>query len=55
MYANSPIYWSRKLQTVLTLSTAEAEYIALSQALREIIPLMMLMEEIHPIFPVQIT
>jgi hypothetical protein len=37
------------------LSTAEAEYIALSQALREVIPLMTLMEEIHPVFPVQVT
>ena len=34
------------------LSTAEAEYIALSQALREVIPLMSLMEEINTTFPI---
>ena len=55
MYANCPIYWSSKLQTEIALSTAEAEYIALSQVLREVIPLMTLMEEIHPVFPVQVT
>ena len=33
-YAGCPIYWQSKLQTEIALSTAEAEYIALSQALR---------------------
>jgi len=55
MYANCPIFWASKLQTKIALSTAEAEYIALSQALREAIPLMTLMEEIHPVFPIHIT
>ena len=55
MNANCPIYWASKLQTKIALSTAEAEYTALSQALREVIPLMTLMEEIHPVFPVHIT
>ena len=32
-YANCPIFWSSKLQTEIALSTAEAEYIALSSAL----------------------
>jgi hypothetical protein len=36
MYANCPIFWASKLQTEIALSTAEAEYIALSQALREV-------------------
>jgi hypothetical protein len=36
------------------LSTAEAEYIAMSSALREVIPLMTLMKELHNIFPVHI-
>eukprot|EP00984_Skeletonema_dohrnii_P032799 scaffold27521_cov99-Skeletonema_dohrnii-CCMP3373.AAC.2 len=35
MYAGCPIHWVSKLQTEIALSTAEAEYIALSQALRE--------------------
>ncbi len=36
----------------LTLSTAEAEYIAMSSALRKVIPLMTLMKELHTILPV---
>jgi hypothetical protein len=35
MYANCPIMWSSKLQTEFVLSATEAEYIALSQSLRE--------------------
>ncbi len=50
-YAGCPIYWQSKLQTEIALSTAEAEYIALSQALREMLPMMQLMKEINVIFP----
>ena len=50
-YADCPIYWSSKLQTEIALSTAEAEYIALSSALREVIPLLTMMDEINKIFP----
>jgi hypothetical protein len=53
-YANCPIYWASCLQTEIALSTAKAEYIAMSSALREVIPLMTLMKEIHTIFPVHI-
>jgi hypothetical protein len=49
-YTSCPIYWQSKLQTEIALSTAEAEYIALSQALRET-PMMNLMKEINNIFP----
>jgi hypothetical protein len=38
-YAGYPIFCQSKLQTEIALSTAEAEYIALSQALRETIPM----------------
>ena len=41
-----PIQWSSKLQTEIALSTTEAEYIALSQAMRELIPLRRLLLEI---------
>ena len=44
MYTNCPVYWRSALQTEITLSTAEAECIALSQSLREVIPLMTLMK-----------
>ncbi len=50
-YADCPIYWSSKLQTVIALSTAEAEYIALSSALYKVIPLMTIMKEINKVFP----
>ena len=33
-YAGCPVIWSSKLKTEIALSTAEAEYIAMSQALR---------------------
>ena len=45
-YGKCPLVWESKLQTEIALSTTEAEYIALSQALREIIPLMGLLKEI---------
>ena len=47
MYAGCPILWSSKLQTEIALSTTEAEYIALSQAVREVLPLMELNEILH--------
>ena len=46
MFANCPLIWSSKLQTMVGLSTTECEYMALSQALRETIPLMQLMKEL---------
>ncbi len=49
-YAGCPIHWQSKLQTEIALSTAEAEYIALSQALRKTLPLTNLMKEINVIF-----
>ena len=44
-YADCPITWSSKLQTLTALSTTEAEYVALSMALHEQIPLMELLKE----------
>ena len=55
MYANSPIFWRSSLQTEIALSTAEAEYIALSSALRQVLPLMTMMEEINEVFPLLIS
>jgi hypothetical protein len=49
-YAGCPIGWSSKLQSEIALSTAEAEYIALSQALREVIPLITLLDELGSVF-----
>ena len=53
-YAGCPIMWMSKLQTEIALSTAEAEYIALSQAMRQVIPLMNLLREINNIFPLHL-
>jgi hypothetical protein len=44
--ANCPVTWSSKLQTQIALSSTEAEYIALSQSLREAIPMMQLLQEL---------
>ena len=40
------LVWSSKLQTEIALSTLEAEYIAMSQSMRELIPLRRLLEEL---------
>ena len=45
-YAGCPIQWTSKLQTQIALSTCEAEYISLSQSLREAMPLMNLAQEL---------
>jgi len=50
MYAGCPLVWVSKLQTEVALSTTEAEYIALSHAMRELIPLLGILEEITPVF-----
>jgi Reverse transcriptase (RNA-dependent DNA polymerase)./Integrase core domain. len=42
----SPIIWSSKLQSEIAMSTMEAEYIAMSTACRELLPLRNLFKEI---------
>jgi hypothetical protein len=49
-YANSPLIWCSKLQTEIALSTAEAEYIAMSHALWDTIPVQNLIKEVSCIF-----
>ena len=44
-FAGAPIAWASKMQTITALSTTEAEYIALSTGLREVIPLMGILKE----------
>ena len=50
MYTGLPVFWCIKLQKKNVLSTTKSEYIALSQAVRDVIPFMMLMKEILFIF-----
>ena len=47
MYAGCPIIWKSQLQTEIALSSTESEYIGLSYALREAIPIMELMKEMQ--------
>ena len=44
-YAGCPMHWASKMQTEIALSSTEAEYIALSQAMREVIPIIWLLQE----------
>jgi hypothetical protein len=46
-YCGCPIHWASKLQSEIALSTTESEYIALSMASRELIPLRRLVIELH--------
>ncbi len=39
------MHCTSKMQTEIALSTTEAEYIALSQSMREVLPIMWLLEE----------
>ena len=44
--ANCPVIWSSKLQTEISLSAMEAEYVALSTTLKSLIPLKRLVKAI---------
>ncbi len=46
-YAGCPVSWASKLQLQIALSTTKAEYIAMSQALRDVIPIMNLLQEMR--------
>ena len=51
-YAGCPIYWVSKMESEIALSTTEAEYIALSMAMRDVLPFLNLMAEIQEFLPV---
>ena len=46
----APVVWKSKLQTLVAVSTMEAEYIALSMCMRELIPLRRLLKELQVAF-----
>ena len=52
MVADCPVHWVSKLQTEIAVSTMEAEYIALSLAMRDLIPLRGLVDEIKTMFDI---
>ena len=49
MLNGGPVAWSSRKQPIIALSTAEAEYIALTAAAREILYLQLLIEELYHI------
>ena len=49
MVAGCPVLWKSKLQTLIAQSTMESEYIALSTACKDLLPLQNLVHEIAPI------
>jgi hypothetical protein len=53
-FCGCPIHWASKLQSKIALSTTESEYIALSMATRELLPLRRLLEEITTSGPIKI-
>jgi hypothetical protein len=46
--ANCPVVWTSKLQGVIATSTMEAEYSALSMAMRDLLPLRELLISLSP-------
>ena len=46
-FCGCPITWASKLQNEIALSTTESEYIALSMATRDLIPLRHILSDIH--------
>ena len=47
MFAGCPVTWSSRLQTEIALSTTESEYLAISTATRDVLPMMELLHEMH--------
>jgi hypothetical protein len=45
-YRGAPLMWASKMQTQVALSTMEAEYIALSQSMRDLIPIREVLKEV---------
>lgn len=46
-YAGCLITWKSKMQTIIALSSTEAEYVSLSQSMRKAIPIMGLIDELR--------
>jgi Reverse transcriptase (RNA-dependent DNA polymerase) len=46
LHNNCPIIWASRLQTEIAMSSTESEYVSLSQALREVLPMMRLASEL---------
>ena len=53
-FADVPIMWISKRQSEIALSTTEAEFIALSQSLRDVIPIQSFLRELNDLFDLRI-
>jgi hypothetical protein len=49
-YLDCPVIWVSKIQSEISLSTVEAVYVALSQSMRDLIPLLDYIKEMDKIF-----
>ena len=47
LYQGCPILWVSKIQTQCALSTMKSEYLALSQSMRDLIPLREILKEVN--------
>ena len=54
VFAGCPLLWVSKLQMEIALSTTEAEYIALSQSMRDLLPTKELIVELLPQFGIKL-
>lgn len=54
LFYRCPVYWKSTLQTEISLNTTEVEYIVLSQALRSVIPMMNLIEELQSVLRLEV-
>jgi len=50
MYEGCPVIWKSKLQSLIALSTMEAEYISLSMCMRDLIPLRRVLQDLCEVF-----
>ena len=46
-YCGIPILWASQLQSIIALSTTEAEYIGMSRALQDTLPVLWILQEMH--------
>ena len=44
-FGGCPVIWKSTMQSIITLSSTEAEYVAMSTAMREVLPMMQLLTE----------
>ena len=52
-YKNCPILWVSKLQQDIALGMTKSEYVALSMVIRDVIPLLNLVDEVKAFLPIK--